>query len=83
MPENIIGLRSKISCLAVLLLLLPLSVVAQIPLASWPFAHYDNSRTGFNPNEFALGPNNVHKLTEVWTFPAAARRLTRRPLPMA
>ncbi len=55
---------------SLLLWLLPLSVVAQTPLASWPFAHYDNSRTGFNPNEFALGSDNVDKLAEVWTFPA-------------
>ncbi len=59
-----------VSLLMLLPWLLPLSAVAQIPLASWPIAHYDDARTGFNPNEFTLGPNNVDKLAVVWTFPA-------------
>lgn len=59
-----------VSSLLLLFWLLPLSVAAQVAVARWPIAHYDNSRTGFNPNEFSLGPSNVGKLAEVWTFPA-------------
>jgi outer membrane protein assembly factor BamB len=51
-------------------LLLPVSAVAQTLRASWPTAHYDNSRTGFNGKEFALNTSNVDKLAEVWSFPA-------------
>jgi outer membrane protein assembly factor BamB len=47
-------------------------VVAQSALASWPIAHYNNSRTAFNSNEFFLSPSNVDKLAEAWTFPACA-----------
>ncbi len=76
MPYDTISLKSKlkgqlaVSLLLLLLLSSPPAIAAQVALGTWPIAHYDNSRTGFNSNEFLLGPSNVSNLAEVWGFPA-------------
>ena len=53
-----------------LIFLLPAYAASQVTAGNWSFAHYDNERTGFNPDEVVLSPSNVDKLVERWSFAA-------------
>jgi outer membrane protein assembly factor BamB len=69
MTRIVFHLIIAVGCAVSFIIGLPI-VVAQSALASWPIAHYDNSRTSFNSKELFLGPSNVDKLAEAWHFPA-------------
>ena len=89
MQEDVIPVRSKmkrwvaVSSLLLLSVLLPLAVVAQVALASWPVAHFDNARTNFNSNEFLLGPLTSASLPSCGASPRARGPTTCRPSPTA
>jgi hypothetical protein len=56
MAELVRARVTVVSALILLALISPTSSRAQVPVTTW---HYDNARTGANPNETILTPQNV------------------------
>ena len=46
---------------------------------NWPQFHFDACHTGYNPNEFILGPSNVGNLVVAWQFPGGANQIYNQP----
>src|SRR5437762_4320640 len=63
------GLRTEDSVQLSNSVLSPQSSVLSAQAGDWPTYAHDNQRTGYNPDETIIGPDNVALLTQAWQAP--------------